>query len=577
MAQDRHDRALSSLSDKELGDRISSTLNTTDVEEHISLITERSRRAGFDIEQSLECILDVAQRKDFMAYGDLPDQLARSWPERRYQVPGHLQDLILNCHAHDLPLVTSVVVEKENIKTGNMGSKALSGFTAAAMEAGYEIDNPSGFVKEQQRLTHAYAAKAPRVQRAFVLTWKESGWPISELEALLARFDNDKNVIEPWRFQAHRQCSVDDRVYALRQGEGPKVIFGAGQIVGDAYQQDWNGNLHWVVPVRFDQLVHPYHEALVDEPHVKATLPSQIIRHQASGVSISRSAALGLDMLITARSQAGEDWNERELNAIVPDYFEMLKAEIAGEPYRKSEHRSELMRVISRSPGAIEFKHQNISAILEDFGKIRISGYQPRPHKQHALVSKVATYLDANRDLDVLITPTNVAASSTADATTVFEPPPKSSGRPRNRQSPTPGRSNGYDSAKRDWENKALGSCGEEFVVDLERRRLESLGLATLAKKVEWVASTKGDGLGYDVLSFEEGGSELWIEVKTTNGSKVTPFYITKRELEVASQNLDTWCLYRVYRFASSPKVYIVRPPLKGAMHLEPISWRVWP
>lgn len=34
----------------------------------------------------------------------------------------------------------------------------------------------------------------------------------------------------------------------------------------------------------------------------------------------------------------GEDWSEEEVLATVEDYFDMLRAEAAGEPYNKSEH-----------------------------------------------------------------------------------------------------------------------------------------------------------------------------------------------------------------------------------------------
>ncbi len=43
---------------------------------------------------------------------------------------------------------------------------------------------------------------------------------------------------------------------------------------------------------------------------------------------------------------------------------------------------------------------------------------------------------------------------------------------------------------------------GEEFVVHLERHRLQAIGRDDLALRVEWVAQTIGDGLGFDILSF---------------------------------------------------------------------------
>jgi hypothetical protein len=63
------------------------------------------------------------------------------------------------------------------------------------------------------------------------------------------------------------------------------------------------------------------------------------------------------------------DWTEREVRLIVADYFTMLEAELKGEQYRKSEHRKALIpQLEGRSAGSVEFKHQNISAVLVEFG-----------------------------------------------------------------------------------------------------------------------------------------------------------------------------------------------------------------
>jgi len=47
-----------------------------------------------------------------------------------------------------------------------------------------------------------------------------------------------------------------------------------------------------------------------------------------------------------------------------------------------------------------------------------------------------------------------------------------------------------------------LGQFGEEVAVEVESRRLLSLGRDDLAAKVERLAHTCGDGVGFDVLSF---------------------------------------------------------------------------
>ena len=61
-------------------------------------------------------------------------------------------------------------------------------------------------------------------------------------------------------------------------------------------------------------------------------------------------------------------------------------------------------------------------------------------------------------------------------------------------------------------------------MVEYERWRLRELGAEQLASKVDWVATSKGDGLGYDVLSYEMDGTPKHIEVKTTAFGISTPF-----------------------------------------------------
>jgi hypothetical protein len=98
-------------------------------------------------------------------------------------------------------------------------------------------------------------------------------------------------------------------------------------------------------------------------------------------------------------------------------------------------------------------------------------------------------------------------------------------------------------------ENKRIGDLGELFVMQLERGKLINANKPKLAKKVAHHAIDKGDGLGYDVLSFDEKGNEMFIEVKSTKGSKNTPFYITRNELERSKQEQEKYFIYRIYNF----------------------------
>lgn len=130
-----------------------------------------------------------------------------------------------------------------------------------------------------------------------------------------------------------------------------------------------------------------------------------------------------------------------------------------------------------------------------------------------------------------------------------------------------------FDPVERDRRNRQLGEAGERFVLEIERQGLASSGRADLARKVRWISAEDGDGAGYDVLSFDPGGRERLLEVKTTNGSGYTPFFLSRNEYALAQQRPADWRLYRVHLFASQPRIFSLAPPLEDTVRLQPESW----
>jgi len=95
-------------------------------------------------------------------------------------------------------------------------------------------------------------------------------------------------------------------------------------------------------------------------------------------------------------------------------------------------------------------------------------------------------------------------------------------------------------------EKTRIGTLGELLVLQYEQERLKSLKI----KKIpEHKSKSEGDGLGYDILSYDKNGNEIFIEVKTTTNGANTPFYITRNELEKSKQENDRYFLYRLYDF----------------------------
>src|SRR5580698_3917496 len=113
---------------------------------------------------------------------------------------------------------------------------------------------------------------------------------------------------------------------------------------------------------------------------------------------------------------ANDDWRDDELDLIVADYFAMLAADLSKEHYVKSHHRTVLMDRINRNNGSIEFKHQNISAVLDEFGLPWIPGYKPRSNYQKsALPGAIERYLTEHRAILELVPTPPTIPSSPAD------------------------------------------------------------------------------------------------------------------------------------------------------------------
>jgi hypothetical protein len=274
--------------------------------------------------------------------------------------------------------------------------------------------------------------------------------------------------------------------------------------------------------------------------------------------------------LMADESKIGTNWQDDELDAIVADYFAMLEADLAGQPYIKSMHSKALMNQIGRTHRSVEFKHQNISAVMDELGLPWIPGYKPKRNYQNAIFDAIDRYLTKHTGI---LEPIALSPNVLRSTSEVFvEPPPL-----RSIDRPIPERLRQlvrkFDPVERDHRNRSLGKAGEEFVIDLERRRLTEVDRADLARKIRWTAVEEGDGAGFDIMSFDPSGRERLLEVKTTNGSARTPFFLTRNERVVATQRAADWRIYRVHLFATEPRVFTITPPLEEVLNLTPETW----
>ena len=116
------------------------------------------------------------------------------------------------------------------------------------------------------------------------------------------------------------------------------------------------------------------------------------------------------------------DWTNQQNDAIVADYFEMLQSELSKTKYNKAAHNRRLQQKIGRSKGSIEFKHQNVSAVLKGLGEVWINGYKPAFNYQASLVEAVDRWLHLHPEW-MMRAPATEASFNEASAL-FLEPPP---------------------------------------------------------------------------------------------------------------------------------------------------------
>ena len=273
-----------------------------------------------------------------------------------------------------------------------------------------------------------------------------------------------------------------------------------------------------------------------------------------------------------------ESWSNLEVKLIVADYFNMLVDELAGKVVNKTVHRKALRPLLkNRSEGSIEFKHQNLSAVLINLGQPYIKGYLPRYNYQKILIEQVLDYLANNTWLEEYFK--RFCEKEVNPASVDFEKE-KFVVTPQlvqNVEEPIINLKRGpikVNFLEREQNNHKLGRSGEELVLEYEKWRLNTIGFSKLADRVEWISQTQGDGSGFDILSRNYDGSDKYIEVKTTKLSKDTPFFFTINELQFSIEHKERYYLYRVFNFDESPRMFIKDGDFKTICKSSPIVFK---
>jgi hypothetical protein len=127
---------------------------------YVAALSELERRigGGLDFDKSYRVIRDAAKNRRFVSYKELADASGVEWSRVHYAMGEHLWRLVEYAHRTGWPMLSAIVVNKQNIGTGRMEPESLKGFIGAAKELGYTIADQIGFLREQQELVFRWGA-----------------------------------------------------------------------------------------------------------------------------------------------------------------------------------------------------------------------------------------------------------------------------------------------------------------------------------------------------------------------------------------------------------------------------------
>lgn len=121
-----------------------------------------------------------------------------------------------------------------------------------------------------------------------------------------------------------------------------------------------------------------------------------------------------------------------------------------------------------------------------------------------------------------------------------------------------------------------IGQLGERYVYDNERLRLRS----TKYEELVDISPSSRPGEGYDILSFDKNGDEIYIEVKTESGYG-NDFYLTETEFKTAKRLImegKNYVIYRVHNILAKNKEEIKVETIGDIFNNEKYQFRpyVW-
>lgn len=274
-------------------------------------------------------------------------------------------------------------------------------------------------------------------------------------------------------------------------------------------------------------------------------------------------------------------WSKEEVDAIVADYFSMLIRELQGKPYSKTAHRNRIVDTLSgRNAGAVQKKYHTISAALTALGLPSIRGFKPLDNYQTLLIDAIDAHLEAHPETANALTayarrPLSIPMQREFFFEAVVMDPPGRLGRGSGKKARLVRKiMKKYTFVKTEDANPDLKGAGKDFVFDFEQARLREEGFFEAARRVKRISPDAGPAHPpYDILSYDEKEDPLFITVKPTSCGMRFPFLLSAAELAFSAANPDGYCLYRLFDFPESPRLFILKGRLYDRVRLTPESF----
>ena len=114
-----------------------------------------------DLKTTYRAILDAARDRRFISYGDLAKANNANWQKNRHKLFSQLGKLNEIAVSNGWPMLSAIVVNQNNIKSGTLEGDARKGFITFAKELDFDIGNHTAFIKKQQQDIFSWAQYAP--------------------------------------------------------------------------------------------------------------------------------------------------------------------------------------------------------------------------------------------------------------------------------------------------------------------------------------------------------------------------------------------------------------------------------